>query len=177
MCWQFWCQVFFYERCRTSHYSTSRKMPCNGRLGRKKNYCGLNILWNYREGWVEISMLNYIPKMLNKFNHWVHKSPQHASHKWNNPAYGKTIQYAPKSNNTTKLDKKGTTFIQQITGSVLYQARVLDPLTLVALTEIGTKKSKPTEATKKKTDILLDYCATYLNTKIRYYASDIWSCT
>ena len=31
-----------------------------------KHYCGLNILWNYREGWVEISMPTYIPKMLKK---------------------------------------------------------------------------------------------------------------
>ena len=56
---------------------------------------------------------------------------------------------------------------------MLYQARVVDPFSLIALTEIGTQQSKPTQATKKKTEMLLDYCATYPNTKIRYYASDM----
>ena len=138
-----------------------------------KNYCGLDINWNYKDGWVEISMPRYIPKMLLKFNHPKYKTPQHAPHTWNVPAYGQKIQYAPEHDTSEKLDKKGTTLIQSITGSVLYQARALDPFSLVALTEIGTKQAKPTEATKKKTKMLLDYCATYPNTKIRYYASDM----
>ena len=40
-----------------------------------KNYCGLNIDWNYTNGWVEISMPHYIPNMLRKFNHPIYKTP------------------------------------------------------------------------------------------------------
>ena len=77
--------------------------------------------------------------MLKKFNHPIYKTPQHAPHKWSTPAYSQKVQYAPEPDDTKNLDKKGTTLIQQITGSVLYQARALDPFSLVALTEIGTK--------------------------------------
>jgi len=39
-------------------------------------YCGLNIKWNYKEGFVDISMPSYVPKMLQKFNHQPPTRPE-----------------------------------------------------------------------------------------------------
>ena len=95
-------------------------------------------------------MPTYIPKMLKKFNHHPTKSPQHAPHKWNTPSYVQRVQYASEHDKTTPLDKTGTTRIQQRAGSVLYQARALDPFSFVVLTEIGTKQARPWKPPKKK---------------------------
>ena len=44
-------------------------------------YCGLDIAWNYKDGFVDISMPDYIPKMLDRLKHKPITIPQYAPHK------------------------------------------------------------------------------------------------
>ena len=44
------------------------------------SYLGLTINWHYDEGYVDISMPDYVPKALAKFHHSAPKRPQHAHH-------------------------------------------------------------------------------------------------
>ena len=117
-------------------------------------------------------MPNYVNKTLKKLKHPTPTKPTHAPHKWNVPAYGKQPQIAP-IDNTPPLCPKEKTKIQQIVGSFLYYARAIDATILPALSEISALQANPTEATKEKATMLLNYLSTHPNAKIRYYASDM----
>jgi hypothetical protein len=136
-------------------------------------YCGLTLDWNYLMRYVDVSMPGYVPKALHKFQHPNPKKPQYAPHEWTEPAYGQRIQYASPEDNLPLLDKLGIIRVQSINGTFLYYARAVDPTMLVALNEISQQQSKPTAATLKKCDRLMDYAATYPNAVIRYHASDM----
>jgi hypothetical protein len=51
-------------------------------------YCGLTLDWHYDEGYVDVSMPGYVDRALTKFAHPAPLRPQHAPHKWIEPAYG-----------------------------------------------------------------------------------------
>ena len=138
-----------------------------------KNYLGLTLEWNYIKKWVDISMPGYIPAARHKFQHKDPKKPQYSPHPWTKPTFGQRIQWVKVDPNSPKLDKPGTLRVQSISGTFLYYARAVDPTMLVALNEIATHQSSPTQDTKNKCDQLLDYAATYPNAKIRYHASDM----
>ena len=58
-----------------------------------KKICGLNIDWNYTNGWVDISMKGYVKNVLDKLGHTKTRI-EHAPHEWNVPIYGKNRQFA-----------------------------------------------------------------------------------
>eukprot|EP00957_Ditylum_brightwellii_P159434 12136755-Ditylum_brightwellii.AAC.1 len=101
-----------------------------------KNYCGLIFDWYYDHGYVDVSMLGYIFKALEKFQHEVPKHPQHSSYWWNKPVYGSKIQYAKAPDISTCLNMKGQHLIQSIMGTFLYYARAIDGVALPALNDI-----------------------------------------
>ena len=138
-----------------------------------RNYCGLTIDWNYSKGYVDISMPGYILKVLHKLQHPTPSRPQYSPHQWNRPIYGKTRQFAPLPDESSRLDKSGIKRVQTVVGCVLYYTRGIDNTMLTALNEIGTEQAKATTTTNDKTNHLLDYCCTYTDSKIRYYASDM----
>ena len=139
-----------------------------------KNYCGLTLDWDYKAGHVDISMPNYIPAALLKFQHNQPSRPCNAPHKWTRPAYGKQTQFAPPLDDSDLLQTKiEIRRIQAIVGTFLYYARAVDCTMLPALNQISTQQSKPTQRTNEDADMLLDFAATYPNAKIRFYASDM----
>ena len=71
------------------------------------------------------------------------------------------------------LNAKEKTHIQSIVGTFLYYARAIDNTMLVALNELAREQANPTENTKIKANRLMDYANTYLNTTIRYHASNM----
>ena len=71
------------------------------------------------------------------------------------------------------LDKEGTKQIQEISGCLLWYARIVDNTLLKALNTIARKQSAPTELTNKWANQILDYCATNPDAKIQYQASDM----
>ena len=94
-------------------------------------------------------------------------------HPWTPPSYGARIQYANQPNNEPLLPTAEMKLIQQIVGTLLYLARAVDPTILVALNDISSQQSKPTETTMKHVHQLLDYIATNPNPIIHYHASDM----
>ena len=139
-----------------------------------QNFCGFKIDWDYSNGFVDISMPNYIKDILLRFLHQTPKKPEHSPHAHVPIQYGiKTRQYAVNQCDSPLLDKKGIKYVQQVVGSLLYYARALDGTMLPALNTIGSEQAKPTESTKNKCKKLLDYAATYPNAYIRYHASDM----
>jgi hypothetical protein len=69
------------------------------------------------------------------------------------------------------LSKDETTYVQVVTGTLLYYARAIDPTIPTALSSIATEQAKPTEETMKKVKQLLDYCETQEEAMITYNAS------
>jgi hypothetical protein len=139
------------------------------------SYLGLTLNWNYKAGYVDISMPNYVPKALAKFQHTSPKSVQHAPHLWAKPIYGQKVQYA-NTETSALLNKADTQRVQSVSGTFLCYARGVDPTILPALNEISNNQAKPTILTGKACDLLLDYLATHPDATIRYYTSDMILC-
>jgi hypothetical protein len=87
--------------------------------------------------------------------------------------YGKDNQTPTPSNDSPLLDDAGKKRIQQIAGSFLYYARAVDPTIVMALSDLSSQQSAPTEKTMKQVNQFLDYMWTHPNAIIRYHASDM----
>jgi hypothetical protein len=74
---------------------------------------------------------------------------------------------------TPPLTEKQCLNIQQVTGSVLYYARSVDPTIPMPLNDIAAEQTKATEKNQAAKNQLLDYLATHPDTTIRYHASDM----
>jgi hypothetical protein len=111
-----------------------------------KKYCGLTITWHYKQGYVDISMPDYVVSALDRLRHCAPLSAQFAPHKWSQPAYGQKLQLAP-IDDTPSLDKTGTEYVQSCVGSFLYYARTVDSTMLPAINEIRGSQSSPTQKT------------------------------
>jgi hypothetical protein len=113
-------------------------------------------------------MPNYIPKQLVKYKHEKPKRPQHCPY---TPAPIKFVAktQGPLPEDTSKqLDKDGQKYIQQVVGSLLYYARAIDITILLALNEIASQQTKPTEQTRQRVKQLLDYVATHPTAVVRF---------
>ena len=80
------------------------------------NYCGLHFEWNYKLGYVDVSMPGYIAKTLEMFQHVAPAKPQHTPHKWTVTTYNQKVQYAKEPPNLPTLGANGTKRIQKING-------------------------------------------------------------
>jgi hypothetical protein len=136
------------------------------------DYCGLAIKWNYTKRYVDISMPGYVSSTLERLQHSKPLRPQHAPHKWTQPAYSQKLQLAP-IDETPKLDKASIHFVQSCVGSLLYYAQAVDATMLPAINEISGSQATPTEKTLSACKMLLNYAATYLLAILRYHASDM----
>ena len=140
-----------------------------------QNFCGLSFDWHYDKNYVDVSMPNYVKKVLHKFQHTPPKSPVYSpflAYPWKPQKQGER-QYAPSQDTSPSLNPTRTTRIQSIVGSVLYYARAIDYTLLPALNTISAHQSKPTEKTEKHCRRILDYLSTYPNVYVRYHASDM----
>ena len=54
-------------------------------------YCGITLNWNYYEGYVEISMPNYVTKKLRKYGYKPSKRQQYFPYEPNPIRYGKIL--------------------------------------------------------------------------------------
>ena len=133
-----------------------------------RNFCGLDIEWNYDKEFVDISMKHFVIKTLQRLQHIFPSKPQYAPHSWTVPNYGINRQYAKPPYTSPLLDKSGIQRVQSIVGSFLYYGRTIGNTILVALNELAASQSASTEQTNHKTTLLLDYLSTYPDAKIRY---------
>jgi len=134
------------------------------------NYCGLSLLWNYKDRTLEMSMPKYIPSLLEHLQ-FTPNSPEHSPHTHTLPVYGQKVQYATNDKPMPILPKKESKRIQQIIGSLLYYARAVDPTLLVALGTLASQQNTPTETTATAITQILNYVATHPLAVIKYVAS------
>jgi hypothetical protein len=76
-------------------------------------------------------------------------------------------------NNSPALSAKDVNKLQQLTGTLLYYARVFDPTLIMPINVLASEQTKATADTADKVIKLLNYCNTHPETKIRYHAFDM----
>jgi hypothetical protein len=126
---------------------------------------------NYAKGYVNLAMPKYVMKQLTRYAHPAPLKPQHCPFAPNPVTYGKDNQAPNPTDDSPLLDDAGKKRIQQVVGSILYYAQAVDPT--MALSNIATQQSTPTEHTKKWVEQFLDYMWTHPDAVIRYRASDM----
>jgi hypothetical protein len=94
---------------------------------------------------------------MHNFPNPLPKRAQYAPHNWMVPAYGQRIQYAPLPNASAPATAVEITCAQAIVGTLLYNARVVDPTLLVPLSALASQLSTATATTIKAVSHLPDY--------------------
>jgi hypothetical protein len=136
-------------------------------------YCGLTLEWDYKNRTVDLYMPGYIKAALHKYQHAAPTRPDHAPHTWNPPIYGAKTQYVEDETTSPALSNKYVNKLQQLTGTLLYYDRAVDPTLIMPINILASAQSKATAVTADKVIKLLNYCNTHPETKIRYDASDM----
>ena len=134
-------------------------------------YCGINLEWDYMARTLDLVMPGYIKTQLQRYKHSKPTRPQHSPHPVAPRRYGKSAQHPIPPYKAPAAGPDGILCVQQVVGSILYYARAVYMIALTALTTLGSKQDKATAHILRSTEHLLDYLATYPNTKLRYYAS------
>jgi hypothetical protein len=135
-------------------------------------FSGMTLKWDYNTRICDNSMPGYVSNVLSKFQHDSPKHPQHTPSRYVTPAYSAKTQYAT-GDETPPLISQQCLTIQNVTGSVLYYARAVDPTVLMPLNDLATEQTKVTEKTQDATNQMLDYLSTHPDATIRYHASDM----
>ncbi len=138
-----------------------------------QQYLGMNLNWDYTGQAVHVSMLDYVPEALARFQHKPPRTPQHQPYPQVKPTYGATAQYTKDVNTAPLLDKEGKKHIQEVIGTFLYYAHCIDSTTLTALGSLATQQANPTTNTKKSVHQFMDYAATHPNAIITYKESNM----
>ena len=102
-----------------------------------KLYRGITLDWHYNEGYVDISMPNYVQKKLVEYQHMAPKRQQHCPFEPNPIRYGKKSDEIVDEKPSPPLDEKGKKFIQKVVGSFLFYARAVDMTILHSLSAIS----------------------------------------
>jgi hypothetical protein len=136
-------------------------------------YYGLTLNWDYKKRTVHLSMPGYIKAPLHKYQHPVPARPEHAPHTWNPPIYGAKRQFVDDKTTSPALSDKDVNKLQQLTGTLFYYARAVDPTLIMPINVLESEQSNATAVTADKVIKLLSYCNTHTETKIRYHASDM----
>jgi hypothetical protein len=87
--------------------------------------------------------------------------------------YGVPTQLVPPADESKPLPPDSIQRLQQIIANLLYYARAVDPMLLVALGTLGSAQAKGTEATASASVHLLNYCAKNPDACLRYKASEM----
>jgi hypothetical protein len=134
-------------------------------------YCGITLHWDYANKLVNLSMPGYIKDALHKFQHPLPKRTQYVPHNLTVLAYGQCVQYAPPPDMVLSVTTADITQAQAIVGTLLYNARAVDPTRIVPLSTLASHLSTATTTATNAVSHLLDYCSTQSESTIRYYAS------
>jgi hypothetical protein len=108
-----------------------------------QRYLSMNLNWDYKGRAVHVSMLDYVPEALARFQHKTPHTPQHQPCPHIKPTYGTTAQYTKDVNTTPLLDKEGKKYIQEVISTFLYYASCVDSTMLTALGSLATQQANP----------------------------------
>jgi len=118
-------------------------------------------------------MLGYIKKLLQKYKHKMPTKPQHCPYTPAPKQYGTKAQAPLPVDISPRLSDEEIKEIQRIVGSILYYARAVDIMVLIALSSIASEQTRGTTNMMAKAKQLLDYLATHPDATIRFRASDM----
>ena len=136
-------------------------------------YVGITLDWDYDRRQVHLSMPGYGERALTRFQHEAPRTRQDSPHPHTPPNYGAKQQFVKDDDSSAPLDAKGQKFIQQITGTFLFEGRAVNSPLLVPLSSLSSEQAKPTETTLNKARQLLDYIASQEDPILTYHASDM----
>ncbi len=136
-------------------------------------YCGINLKWNYAKHHVDLAMAKYVMKQLTKYGHVAPLKPQHCTYSLNPIKYGKDNEAPSPLDDSPLLNEAGKKRVQQIVGSFLYYSQAVDPTILMALSEISSQQTAPTENTMKHVNQFLNYMWAHPDAVVQYHASDM----
>jgi hypothetical protein len=136
-------------------------------------YCGLQLDWDYKNRFVDLSMTGYIKAALHKSQHPPPTRPENAPHTWIPPVCDAKTQYIEEHQDSPLLPQKDVTHIQQLDGTLLYYAGPVDPRLILQVNVLASEQTQVTAATADKVIKLLNYWATHPEAKLRYHASNI----
>eukprot|EP00957_Ditylum_brightwellii_P097159 7399885-Ditylum_brightwellii.AAC.1 len=108
---------------------------------------------------------------MERFKHPLPPIPENSPHAYVRPQYKIGPQMAPVEVDRPELNKQEKTRIQQVLGILLFYARAVDPIMLMALNAIAAEQEHPTSKTAAAMVQLLNYCATHPEATIQYHAS------
>jgi hypothetical protein len=115
----------------------------------------------------------YIKAALHKYQHPAPARPKHAPHGWNPPIHGAKTQFVSDPTPSPALSDKDVNKLKQLTGTLLYYARAVDPTLIMPINVLASEQSNATEVTADKVIKLLNYCNTHPESKIQYNASEM----
>jgi hypothetical protein len=118
-------------------------------------------------------MPGYIKAAIHKYQHPAPARPEHSPHTWNPPIYGANTQFVSDPKPSPAISDKDVNKLQQLTGTLLYSTRAVDPILIMPINVLASEQSNATEVTAYKVIKLLNYCNTHPETKNRYHASDM----
>jgi hypothetical protein len=136
-------------------------------------YCGIKLQWDYDECTLNISMPGYVVKQLQHYKHDSPPHPQHCPHNLQPKQYGSSAQCPIPPNTSPPLSNNNIKHVQGVIGSILFYARALDLIVLMALSSIASKQSKGTDSTMKKCKQLIDYLTSHPYASIHFHASNM----
>jgi hypothetical protein len=113
-------------------------------------YCGLTLDWDYKHRTVDLSMPGYIKAALHKYQHAAPARPKHAPHTWNPPIYGAKTQFVEDKTISTALSDKDVNKLQQLTGTLLYYARAVDPTLIMPINVLDPNNQEPQKSQQTK---------------------------
>ena len=108
--------------------------------------------WNFKEGYVDLSMPKYIPKLLSRLQHPHPPKPEYLPHEHYPVKFSKKgeRQLTRAIDSSPLLNKQETKRIQSIVGALLYYGRSIDNTILPALNDISMFQAQPTEKNKRQ---------------------------
>jgi hypothetical protein len=80
--------------------------------------------------------------------------------------YGAKTQYVEDENNSPALSAKDVNKLQQLTGTLFYYTRAVDPTLIIPINVLSSEQTKATSDTADTVIKLLNYCTTHPETKI-----------
>ena len=105
-------------------------------------------------------MLGYVAEDLTIFRHKHLRKTQDQTYPHTKQNYCAKAQYAKATDESPPLSKEHNVFVQEVTVTLLYYAREVDPTMLTSLGSIKSKQDNQTDQKIHKVKQLLDYAST-----------------
>ena len=134
-------------------------------------FVGLTVDYNKQAGYIDISMPDYIPKILARFPH-SHIKPCDSPMIYTPPDY-KTAQDVTEPDASGTLTDEEFEMAQQFIGCCMWVSRMTNSPTLTAVSNLTTELAARRRSILPKIDRIIGHLKQFPDNKIRFHASDM----